>query len=49
MGSKPFIVEEALHRIENSGAWITLHQAQKDPEYAEPFDECMREFEEFTG
>src|ERR1700682_5327154 len=33
MGPKPFVVEEALDRIENSGAWVTLHQAQKDPEY----------------
>jgi hypothetical protein len=49
MGPKPFDVEEALVRIENSGAWITLHQAQKDPEYAELFYQCMREFEEFTG
>jgi hypothetical protein len=48
MGPKP-PVEEALQRIENSGAWITLHQSQKDPEYGELFHQCMREFEEFTG
>ena len=49
MGPKPFVVEEALDRIENSGAWVTLHQAQKDPEYGALFHQCMREFEEFTG
>jgi len=49
MGPKPFPVDEALHRIENSGAWVTLHQAQKDPEYGALFHQCMREFEALTG
>jgi len=49
MGPKSFPVEEALHRIENCGAWVTLHQAQKDPEYGAVFHECMREFERLTG
>jgi hypothetical protein len=49
MGPKPFVVEEALHRIETCGAWVTLHQAQKDPEYGALFYECMREFEGLTG
>jgi hypothetical protein len=49
IGPKPFPVDEALHRIENSGAWVTLHQAQKDPEYGELFYACMREFEKLTG
>jgi hypothetical protein len=49
MGPKPFVVEEALDRIENCGAWVTLHQAQKDAEYGALFHQCMREFEEFTG
>jgi hypothetical protein len=49
MGPKPFMVEEALHRIETCGAWVTLHQAQKDPEYGALFYECMREFEGLTG
>jgi cupin-like protein len=48
MGPKP-PVEEALAGIEKSGAWITLHQSQKDPEYGELFHQCMREFEELTG
>ena len=48
MGPKPFMVEEALHRIETCGAWVTLHQAQKDPEYGALFYECMREFESLT-
>lgn len=48
MGPKP-PVEEALAGIEKSGAWITLHQSQKDPEYGELFNQCMREFEELTG
>jgi hypothetical protein len=49
MGPKPFVVEEAVHRIETCGAWVTLHQAQKDPEYGALFYECMREFEHLTG
>ena len=49
IGPKQFPVEEALHRIENCGAWVTLHQAQKDPEYGALFHECMREFESLTG
>ncbi len=49
MGPKEFPVEEALHRIENCGAWVTLHQAQEDPEYGALFHECMREFEHLTG
>ena len=49
MGPKPFVVEEALHRIETCGAWVTLHQAQQDPEYGEVFDDCMGEFERLTG
>jgi len=49
MGPKPFMVEEALHRIETCGAWVTLHQAQEDPEYGALFHECMREFEHLTG
>lgn len=49
IGPKPFPVDEALHRIENSGAWVTLHQAQKDPEYGVLFHQCMREFECLTG
>jgi hypothetical protein len=49
MGPKPFAVEEAVHRIETCGAWVTLHQAQKDPEYGVLFYECMREFEHLTG
>jgi hypothetical protein len=49
MGPKPFVVEEALHRIETCGAWVTLHQAQKDPEYGALFYDCMREFESLTG
>jgi len=49
MGPKPFVVEEALHRIESCGAWVTLHQAQEDPEYGELFHACMREFEALTG
>lgn len=49
MGPKPFLVEEALQHIENAGAWITIHHAQNDPEYAALFDQCMEEFEELTG
>ncbi len=49
LGPKPFVVEEALHRIETCGAWVTLHQAQKDPEYGTLFYECLREFEALTG
>jgi hypothetical protein len=48
MGPKP-PVEEAVKNIENSGAWVTLHQAQKDPEYGAVFHRCMREFEDLTS
>ena len=49
MGPKPFVVEEAFHRIETCGAWVTMHQAQQDPEYGAVFDDCMSEFEQLTG
>ena len=42
-------LEEAMEHIEDAGAWITIHQAQKDPAYAAVFHECMREFESYTG
>src|ERR1700734_125978 len=42
MGPKHFVVEDALHRLETSGAWVTLHQAQKDPEYGALFYECKQ-------
>jgi hypothetical protein len=48
MGPKP-PVEEALRRIDTSGAWITLHQSQKDPEFGQIFDQCMSDFQDFTG
>lgn len=48
MGDKPPL-EEAFERIQDTGSWITIHQAQRDPEYAAIFHECMREFEALTG
>jgi Cupin-like domain len=48
-GPRVFSLEECIERIENAKAWILLHYAQRDPEYAEMFNQCMREFEEFTG
>jgi hypothetical protein len=48
MGPPPPL-EDALERIENNGAWISLHQAQRDPEYAVLFDQCMSEFADLTG
>jgi hypothetical protein len=48
-GPRTFSLEECIERIENAKAWILLHYAQKDPEYAEVFDQCMREFEELSG
>lgn len=48
MGPKP-PVEEAMRNIESAGAWVTLHQAQKDSAYGEVFHQCMREFESLTG
>jgi hypothetical protein len=48
MGPKP-PVEEAVRNIQQAGAWVTLHQAQKDPEYGAVFHQCMREFEALTG
>ncbi len=48
MGDAPPL-EEAFERIADAGAWITIHQAQRDPAYAEVFHECMREFEALSG
>lgn len=48
MGIAPPL-EEAFDRIENAGAWISIHQVQEDPEYADLFFGCMREFESQSG
>jgi hypothetical protein len=48
MGDKPPL-EEAFERIETVGSWITIHQAQLNPEYGAVFNTCMREFETLTG
>jgi len=48
MGDRPPL-EEAFERIQDTGSWITIHQAQRDPAYAQVFYECMREFEAQTG
>jgi hypothetical protein len=40
-----FSVEEALERIEHCGAWIILHKADKDPEYAALLNQCMAELQ----
>ena len=48
MGAPPPL-EDAMERIQNNGAWISLHQAQRDPEYAILFDQCMAEFSTHTG
>jgi hypothetical protein len=42
-------LEEAFEQIETAGSWITIHQAQLDPEYGAVFNYCMRQFESFTG
>jgi hypothetical protein len=42
-------LEDALERIEHNGAWIAIHQAQHDPEYAAIYDQCMSEFSELSG
>lgn len=42
-------LEDALERIENNGAWIAIHQAQHDPEYAAIYDQCMTEFSDLSG
>jgi hypothetical protein len=48
MGEPPPI-EEAFERIQDLGSWITIRQAQLDPEYADLFYGCMRELEAQTG
>ncbi len=48
MGEKPPL-EEAFERIEEAGAWISIHQVQRDPDYADLFYGCMRQFESLTG
>jgi Cupin-like domain len=44
-----FSVEEALERIEHCGAWIILHKADKDPEYAALLNQCMGELQDLMG
>jgi hypothetical protein len=44
-----FSVEEALERIEHCGAWIILHKADKDPEYAALLKQCMAELQALIG
>ncbi len=48
MGIAPPL-EEAFDHIEDAGAWISIHQVQEDPEYADLFFGCMREFEKQSG
>ncbi len=48
MGDRPPL-EEAFDRIADTGSWITIHQAQLDPEYGAIFNDCMRQFETYTG
>lgn len=48
MGDRPPL-EEAFERIQEAGAWISIHQAQRNPAYAQVFYDCMREFEAHTG
>jgi hypothetical protein len=42
-------VEDALRRIETSGAWIIIRHSEKDPAYAKFLDECMEEAETLAG
>ena len=42
-------IEEMLHRIEHSGAWILIRCARRDPEYAELLDRGLAEFQDLTG
>jgi hypothetical protein len=42
-------VEDALQRIESSGAWIIIRHSEKDPAYAEVLDQCMEEAEALAG
>jgi hypothetical protein len=44
-----FAASDAIKRIENSGAWIVLKHAEKDPAYKVVLDECMKELEALTG
>jgi hypothetical protein len=44
-----FSVEEALERIEHCGAWIILHKADRDPEYAALLRQCMAELQVLIG
>jgi hypothetical protein len=48
MGTPPPL-EDAMERIEHCGAWIAIHQAQQDPEYAALFDQCMSELSTLSG
>jgi hypothetical protein len=44
-----FSVEQALEQIEHCGAWIILHRADKDPEYAALLNQCMAELQALIG
>jgi hypothetical protein len=41
--------ENAIERIENSGAWIFLKQVEKDPEYGELLEQMMAEVSTLSG
>jgi hypothetical protein len=42
-------VEEAMERIEKSGAWILVRHAERDREYSALLDRCMQEAELLAG
>lgn len=42
-------VENALQRIESSGAWIIIRHSERDPAYAELLEGCMEEAEFLAG
>jgi hypothetical protein len=44
-----FSAADAIHRIEQCGAWIALKHAERDPDYKKVLDECMAELGELTG
>jgi hypothetical protein len=41
--------EELIDRIENSGAWIIIRRARRNPEYAELLDQGLAELQDLTG
>lgn len=46
---KKLTVEEHFDQIGNAGAWMMLRHVDRDPEYGELLESCLREVKKLTG